>query len=560
MYSSFSKPVCRVLALAFVSALSISAFPQDAAKPVPKPAVVDSASKWDIFLGYSYLAPNGKIPGTVNGAPASTYGQVNWGGTLSISRYFNRNLGVQIEGDSHIQSEDWPAGDNAASFNSNDNFAGGSAGLVYRFPMQNLTPFVHALVGAEQVGTIYTPDQWGPVATAGGGLDLGTPIFNHHLAIRIFQADYQYMRSDGSDINAFRLSTGLVYHFGSFTPPPPVTLACSANPVSIFPGDPVTVTATAGALDPKLNVVYSWTGIGVTGNGTSATVATEALPAGVYTVKGEVKEGKHGKEGLKAGQTADCAATFTVKAFEPPTVSCSANPATIKPGETSTVTAMGVSPQNRSLIYTYSAAAGSINGTGATAVFSSASAPTGDVKITCAVSDDKGQTATSNTSVTIVAPVMAAIPHTQTLCDISFDKDPERPTRVDNEAKACLDSVALSLQKQSDAKVVVVGESTAAEKTPIKRHGKIVPVADRAAERAVNTKEYLVTDKGIDAARIGVATSTTDGQKVENYLVPADARFADDVQGTTLVDETVVKPQVRKPLGQHRAHKKADQK
>jgi hypothetical protein len=30
---------------------------------------------------------------------------------------------------------------------------------------------------------------------------------------------------------------------------------------------------------------------------------------------------------------------------------------------------------------------------------------------------------------------------------------------VDNEAKACLDEVALDLQKQSDAKAVVVGDS-----------------------------------------------------------------------------------------------------
>src|ERR1019366_3989929 len=102
--------------------------------------------KWDIFVGYSYLAPNGKIAGTQSGAPASTYGQINWGGIMSVTRYFNKNLGVQIEGDEHMQSEDWPAGDNNASFNSNDDFAGGSAGLIYRLPKAHITPFVHALV------------------------------------------------------------------------------------------------------------------------------------------------------------------------------------------------------------------------------------------------------------------------------------------------------------------------------------------------------------------------------------------------------------------------------
>ena len=78
-----------------------------------------------------------------------------------------------------------------------------------------------------------------------------------------------------------------------------MTLACSANPTLVYPGDPVTVTATAGGLNPKLNAVYSWSGDGVTGSGTTATVATAALAPGAYTVKCGVKEGKAGKEGLK---------------------------------------------------------------------------------------------------------------------------------------------------------------------------------------------------------------------------------------------------------------------
>jgi hypothetical protein len=87
-----------------------------------------------------------------------------------------------------------------------------------------------------------------------------------------------------------------------------------------------------------------------------------------------------------------------------------------------------------------------------------------------------------------------------------------------------------------------VGDSTAAEKTPKKGRK-----SDLAAERAVNTKDYLVTEKGIDASRVSVAIGTTDGQKVENYLVPSGATFAVDVPGTTAVDESVVKPHVRKP-------------
>ena len=71
---------------------------------------------------------------------------------------------------------------------------------------------------------------------------------------------------------------------------------------------------------------------------------------------------------------------------------------------------------------------------------------------------------------------------------------------------------------------------------------------DAAAQRAVNAKDYLVDEKGIDASRVSVATSTEDGQKVETYLVPAGANFSSDVQGTTPVDETTVKAEARKEM------------
>jgi hypothetical protein len=168
--------------------------------------------------------------------------------------------------------------------------------------------------------------------------------------------------------------------------------------------------------------------------------------------------------------------------------------------------------------------------------------------------------------VTITAPYIPPAPHTQALCSITFDKDKKRPTRVDNEAKACLDQVALDLQNQADAKAVIVGESDSKEKAAAAKqakfaekhkHAKVEP--DAAAERAVNTKAYLVTEKGIDPSRISVATGTTDGQTVEDYLVPSGATFTGDVQGTTPVDETAVKPVARKPLGEkHHGKKKAE--
>jgi outer membrane protein OmpA-like peptidoglycan-associated protein len=348
---------------------------------------------------------------------------------------------------------------------------------------------------------------------------------------------------------------------------PPITLSAVAAPPAVFAGEPVTVTATPGSVSTKKNtsVVYSFSGDGVTANGATAAVATGAQAPGSYAVKAVVKEGKAGKEGLKPGQSADATASYTVKPFEPPTISCSASPSTLKPGDTSTVTASGVSPQNRPLTYSFSATAGSISGTGAMASFTSAGAPTGPVSITCTVNDDKSNTATAQTSVTITVPYVPPVPHTQVLSAISFSKDSKRPVRVDNEAKANLDAVALEMQKQPDAKVVLVGNSDAKEKAKEAKEAKAaakhkhMKVMDCAAERAVNTKDYLVKEKGIDPSRISVVTGTADEQSVVPYLVPAGATFTADVTGTSPVDEAAIKPEPRKPLGakHHHAAKKA---
>ena len=574
MHARVFNSLSRVLALVCAVSMPIALAAQSA--PAAKGASEGSPSRWDFFAGYSYLAPHGTVvTPIVGGTVTASYDAVNVGAIISGAYYFNRNVGVQAEFAEHEYGNS-VAGSNIGTGGNDDGFITGAGGIIFRFPTGNITPFIHGLVGAADVdGPFQNPRHWGPALTAGGGMDYETPWLNHRLAIRLFQADYEYMHADfgtgyyggRANIDAARLSAGLVLHVGQIAPPPPVTLSCSASPTSVYPGDPVTVTAAAGSLDPKLSAVYSWSGSGATGSGTTVTVATASLAGGTYSVQGTVKEGKPGKEGLKPGQTATCSASFTVKEYEPPTISCSANPSTIKPGDSSTITSAAVSPQNRPLTYSYTASAGSVTGSGTTAEFASAGAPTGDVGITCNVADDKGHTATANTTVTISAPpAPPPAPHSSALCSISFSTDAKRPTRVDNEAKACLDQVALDLKQQADAKAVIVGESDANEKAKtekqeaFKAKHRHAMVEEFAAQRAVNTKEYLVTDQGIDASRITVVTGSTDGQTVENYLVPAGADFSVDVTGTTVVDESAVKPEARKPLGatpHHHHHKDA---
>jgi outer membrane protein OmpA-like peptidoglycan-associated protein len=291
----------------------------------------------------------------------------------------------------------------------------------------------------------------------------------------------------------------------------------------------------------------------VKGDTATGNIDTTGLQPGSYTATGHVSEGQ------KPGQFADCTANFTVKAYEPPTVSCSANPSSVNPGDSSTISASGVSPQNRPLTYSYTASGGSISGTGNSATLSTAGAPAGTITVTANVADDKGQTASGTCSVTVNAPVAPA-PKTSTLCSINFERDKKRPARVDNEAKACLDDVALNAQRSSDATVVVVGNATADETAaPAPKKGKKRAAAvpeNLAAQRAVNTKDYLVKEKGIDASRIQVRTGSAGAKEVENYLVPAGATFDTDVPGTTAVDESAVTAQPRKALATRRHSKK----
>jgi hypothetical protein len=340
---------------------------------------------------------------------------------------------------------------------------------------------------------------------------------------------------------------------------PPVKLACNASAPSIYPGDPQTVTATPTDVTTKKHwdTVYTWSGQGVTGNGSSATVNTASLDPGNYTVKGNIKEGKKGKEGLKPNETADCSTDFTVKPFEPPTISCSASPTTVKPGDSATITATASSPQNRPLTYSYSASSGSVNGSGTTASLATTGAPSGSITVTCNVQDDKGHSASATTSVDVQAPPPPPPPKTQTLCSIQFDRDTHRPARVNNEAKACLDDVALNAQQKADATLVLVGNSAPLpEKHGRRHHRHAMTAEDLAAQRAVNTKDYLVTDKGIDASRIQVRTGNSGQNEVSDYLVPSGANFDNDVSGTSPVGENV-KPQPRNPVHHHHHHKAA---
>ena len=255
------------------------------------------------------------------------------------------------------------------------------------------------------------------------------------------------------------------------------------------------------------------------------------------------------------GQSADCAASYTVQDFAPPTISCSANPSTVNPGDSATITASAVSPQNRPLTYSYNATAGSISGITPSATLSTAGATPGPIPVTCGVVDDTGKRASATTTVSILAPPPPPppppppAPQASSLCSVSFERDAKRPTRVDNEAKACLDDITLTLQRSTNTQLALVGNEDAKEQKldarEVKMKGRHAKPS-LAAQRAVNTKDYLVTDKGIDASRILVYAGTDDGKTVTTTLIPVGA--INPAASNTAVDESTIKVVGRKPI------------
>ena len=123
---------------------------------------------------------------------------------------------------------------------------------------------------------------------------------------------------------------------------------------------------------------------------------------------------------------------------------------------------------------------------------------------------------------TVVAspPPPPAAPEAARLNQIDFKQN---SPRVDNAAKAILDEVALRMQRDSDSRLVLVGESDAGEKGGSRL----------AAQRAINTKAYLTKEKGIDASRIEVRSGNAGTRQTEIWLVPPGASF--NGQGTTVI-------------------------
>jgi len=294
-------------------------------------------------------------------------------------------------------------------------------------------------------------------------------------------------------------------------PPDNVTASCSAEKSSVMEGSNESVAATATATDANgrpLN--YTWTASGgnISGTGPYVRWDSTGLGAGNYNLTARVDNG--------AGNTASCSTSISVRpkpAPAAPTMSCTANPSTVNAGERPTITAVVNDVSGTPITYSWQANAGQIIGTGASVQLDTSGLAPGTYTVTGRAENGVHSACDCSTTVTVQAPPPA--PEASKISECSFVLN---SARADNVCKRTLDDVAVRLQSDPKAKIVVVGYAEPKEHGPQKL----------AAQRADSAKKYLTDKKTVDGSRVDVRTDASadkEGRRVEIILVPEGATF-----------------------------------
>lgn len=481
------------------------------ATPFPGPTPASSSTTDDSAPGR--LTPKWELAGMysyINFNPGATFPNFNNnGGTGSIAYNVNKFLGLTAEFGTYAFSRRIPSvGKTEGGFQT---FLFGPRLNLRR---DHFVPFAEVLFGDLRADGQLTGAAGSSsfALAAGGGVDV---VFTKHIAWRFAQIDYLRSYVSGPSLdpqyrqNSVRLGTGIVFRWGFPPPPPPPpsgppTASCSATPASVFQGsnDPSAIHVTASSpANLPLNYTYTATGGTVDGTGPDARWNSTGTAVGTYTVTAKVDDGK--------GGTGSCTADIAVqeKPHHPPTISCSANPSTVQPGEKTTITSTASSPDNLDLTYSYSATQGQVSGNGPTATYDTTGLQSGSYKVNCSVTDSRGDKADGQANVDVQQPPPP--PQATKIGECGYTK--AGVARFDNLCKRVGDDVALRLKNDPNAKVVIVGYAD----------GKEPRAAKLAQSRADLAKAYL-GEKGIDASRSTTRTgqaSTEKGSEKENRRV-----------------------------------------
>ena len=369
---------------------------------IPASAQDDTTPKADIFVGYQWLNPGGSIPvpGTANPVQGQQLPSLSKGFGLAFGYNFYRAFAMEAD-----FGRNW---DQGLSFNTY------SVGPRFTWRSDNVNFFAHTLLSLNQLSAPSFSTREGIGTILGGGMDLRA---TQHLSIRLLEADYQWTRQNFAafvpetqsnlrrpSLSGVRLRAGLVFNLGGGAPPTPPSAQCTAQPAEVMVGEPVTVNLTTNNFNPKHSLNYNWTSTGgkITGKDTTATIDTNGLAGGSYTATATATDPK-----AKHNNQATCTAGFTVKEppKNPPTMSCSANPASVPPGTAASISCDCKSPDNVQVnVSNWTATGGSVSGSGNTASLNTAGASPGSVTVNATCTDSRGLTSTASTQVAIETP------------------------------------------------------------------------------------------------------------------------------------------------------------
>jgi hypothetical protein len=386
----------------------------------------------------------------------------------------------------------------------------------------------------------------------GGGIDLQV---SKHFAIRPVEVDYLLTRFSANHVagytanqNNFRYFGGLEFLLGG-APPVPVTASCSTAPGPVWSGDPVTVTITGANFNPKHTLTYAWTGNSgkLSGaNSGTATIDTTGLAPGSYSATGTVTDPKE-----KKNNTATCTSSFTIKQPAPPVVSCSASPTTIAIGESATVTMTASDPQGWPLTYSWTNSGGTMSGSGTSVTVTATNADAGNTISATGTATDARANLSASCTGSVNVPAIQKCTTIEDWGECTFEKNPKKPWRVDNDCKDTLDKLSLRLQQMPNGKLDVVGYTNQEESVNVQTLG---------SQRSVNVKYYLTTDgpNKVDASRVQPRQGDVKGQATHFYFVPEGNLCGGQLEEGTVVDETAVQPQSRNaPAPAKKSHHKA---
>jgi OmpA family len=381
-------------ALIAVVLVSASAFAQS-----------DSTPKFDVFAGYQYLYPGGRVPTGLdpndsagNKLPGMAKG-IGGAFTYNFAERFGLETDFGYNRDSGSGTSEWTAG----------------AGPRFMWRMENASVFIHALVTLNRLAIndgFNTSNGVGMVL--GGGLDV--PL-GKRFSWRVFGADYVWAQHNFASIESAqwpalrrpqlegaRLRTGIVMNWGGAPPLAPAA-ACSVQPTEVLVGEPISATVTASNFNPKHTVTYSWSGNGgvVTGKDTAASIDTANAAPGSYTISAHVTDPKANKN-----NEASCTANYTIKPLppkNPPTISLSASPTDLVTGGNVNLTASCTSPDGVPVsVANWTSTAGTVSGSGNSATLTTAGAPAGSVTVAATCTDSRGLTGQATTQVTLENP------------------------------------------------------------------------------------------------------------------------------------------------------------